>query len=103
MIQQLVRTYDYVVLDSAPIMPVSDSVGLATMVVAVLIVAGASTARKLVRETCGRLAHVGAKILGVVLNRIDLENNSYQHYSYYNSYKPRRHQAGKNTPIGGIA
>ena len=71
MIQRLARTYDYVVLDSAPIMPVSDSVGLATMVDAVLIVAGADTARKLVRETCGRLAHVGAKILGVVLNRVE--------------------------------
>src|SRR5208283_2808252 len=45
-IQQLVKSYDYVVLDSAPIMPVSDTVGLATMVDAVLMVAGSNTARK---------------------------------------------------------
>ena len=99
LIQQLAETYDYVVLDSAPIMPVSDSVGLSTMVEAVLVVAGGDTSRRLVRETCLRLGNVGARILGVILNRVDVVSNSYyryDHYSYYYSYKPRNDRPLKN-------
>lgn len=93
MIEELTETYNYVVMDSAPVMPVSDSVGLSTMVEAVLVVAGNDTSRRLVRETCVRLGHVGARIVGVILNRVDVMNNSsylYGHYSYYHSYKPRK-------------
>ena len=93
LIQQLSETYNYVIMDSAPIMPVSDSVGLSTMVEAVLVVAGNDTSRRLVRETCERLGNVGAKIVGVILNRVDVRNNSsylYGHYSYYYSYKPNK-------------
>ena len=93
LIQQLAEAYNYVVMDSAPVMPVSDSVGLSTMVEAVLVVAGNDTSRRLVRETCLRLGHVGARIVGVILNRVDVMNNSsylYGHYSYYYSYKPSK-------------
>jgi capsular exopolysaccharide synthesis family protein len=93
MIEELAETYNYVVMDSAPVMPVSDSVGLSTMVEAVLVVAGNDTSRKLVRETCQRLGNVGARMVGVILNRVDVMNNSsylYGHYSYYYSYKPRK-------------
>lgn len=86
------KLFDYIVFDSAPIMPVSDSIGLSTMVDGVVIVAGGETSRKLIMETCGRLNHVGARILGVVLNRVDITGGSYHrydHYSYYKSYKPR--------------
>jgi capsular exopolysaccharide synthesis family protein len=92
LIEKLSEGFDYLVFDSAPIMPVSDSVGLSTMVDGVVVVAGGETSRKLVIETCGRLTHVGAKILGVVLNRVDITGDSYyryNHYSYYNSYKPK--------------
>ncbi len=104
LIQQLSETYDYTILDSAPVMPVSDSVGLATMVEAVLVVTGGQTSRRLVRETCMRLHHVGARILGVILNRVDVVNNTYyryDHYSYYYSYKPRTGREGKpDNPAG---
>ena len=92
LIGKIGEAFDYIVFDSAPIMPVSDSIGLSTMVDGVVVVAGGQTSRKLVMETCSRLTHVGAKILGVVLNRVDITGGSYHrydHYSYYNSYKPR--------------
>jgi succinoglycan biosynthesis transport protein ExoP len=93
LIRRLVETYDYVVLDSAPVLPVSDSVALATMVEAALVVVDGDTSRRLVRETCLRLDHAGVRILGVLLNHVDVESNShffYDHYTYYDSYKPRR-------------
>jgi capsular exopolysaccharide synthesis family protein len=92
LIGKISEGFDYVVFDSAPIMPVSDSVGLATMVDGVVLVAGGKTSRKLVMESCGRLMHVGAKILGVILNRVDITGESYYrygHYSYYSSYAPK--------------
>ncbi len=104
LIKQLAETYDYVILDSAPIMPVSDSLGLSTMVDAVLVIAGGTTSRRLVREACGRLEHVGARILGVVLNKVDIIGNSYyryDHYGYYRSYKPRKHSPDDETATAG--
>jgi polysaccharide biosynthesis transport protein len=93
LIHQLAESYDHVILDSAPVMPVSDSVGLSTMVEAVLVLAGVDTSRRLLRETCQRLGHVGARILGVILNRVDVVSNTYDRYNrygYYHSYKPRK-------------
>jgi hypothetical protein len=62
------------------------------MVEAVLA-GGVDTSRLLVRETCLRLGRVGARILGGILNRVDVVSNSYHlydHYSYYQSNKPRK-------------
>jgi polysaccharide biosynthesis transport protein len=74
--------YDHVLIDSAPILPVSDTVVLSTMVDGVVVVASAKTAKKLVRDACYRMLHVSAKILGVVLNNVDAEQQRY-HAPYY--------------------
>jgi polysaccharide biosynthesis transport protein len=75
--------YDHVLIDSAPILPVSDTVVLSTMVDGVVVVASAKTAKKLVRDACYRiLHHVSAKILGIVLNNVDTEQRGY-HAPYY--------------------
>jgi polysaccharide biosynthesis transport protein len=83
LIEQIARQFEYVLLDSAPIIPVSDALGLATMVDGVLVVAKGKTSRHLVREACARLSHVGAKILGVVLNKVDPQHHAYYGYSHY--------------------
>ena len=74
--------YDHVLIDSAPILPVSDTVVLSTMVDGVVMVASAKTAKKLVRDACYRILHVSAKMLGVVLNNVDAEQQRY-HAPYY--------------------
>jgi polysaccharide biosynthesis transport protein len=76
--------YNCIILDSAPIIPVSDTVAPATMVDGVLLVVGPDTPKKLVRTACTRLNHVGAKILGVVLNRVNTKHLDADHY--YNHY-----------------
>jgi polysaccharide biosynthesis transport protein len=79
--------YDYVVLDSAPVIPVTDSVALSTMVDGVLLVVGRQTAKQLVQTTCTRLNHVGSKILGLVLNGVGSHGHGgYQYYNHYYSY-----------------
>jgi len=69
--------YEYVLLDSAPILPVSDSVIISTQVEGTILVTESSTAKPFVRDACTRLSYVGAKMLGVVLNNVDPE---YQRY-----------------------
>jgi polysaccharide biosynthesis transport protein len=86
LIRQLSEDFDYLILDCTPVIPVSDSVGLSTMVEAVLLVADCNTPRRMVREACVRLNHVGAPILGVILNRVDEFSDSYYRDNYYSDY-----------------
>lgn len=60
---------------------VADAVGLASMVEGVLLVAarGEVTDRQL-RTVLRRLDKVGARMLGVVLNKAKLDDESYGHY-----------------------
>jgi polysaccharide biosynthesis transport protein len=83
----LCEHYEYVVIDSAPLMYASDSIGIATMVDGVVVVLGANTAKQSAKSACDRLSRVGAKILGVVLNGVDIRHPDYrEHGSYYFSY-----------------
>jgi succinoglycan biosynthesis transport protein ExoP len=78
---QLGSDFRYVLLDSAPVLPVSDTVFLSTMVDAVVVVAGRHTPRQVVRLGCARLGAIGARIIGAVLNSVELEHEPY--YTHY--------------------
>jgi len=86
-LEQLTGQYDSVLIDSPPVMPVSDSVILSRIVDGVVVVVGPRTPKQLVRHACARLGQVGAKILGVVLNQVDLKSPDYYHYHRYYSYE----------------
>ena len=81
-----VSSYEHVLIDSPPILPVSDSVVLSTLVDGVVVVASAETAKTLVRDACARLMYVGSKMLGVVLTKVDPERQR-ERLPYYDSYK----------------
>jgi capsular exopolysaccharide synthesis family protein len=80
--------YDCVFIDSPPVMPVSDTLLLSTAVDGVvLVINGQGTPRQLVREAQSRLTYARAKILGVVLNRVNMQAGDYPYYYYhYASY-----------------
>jgi capsular exopolysaccharide synthesis family protein len=74
--------YDCILIDSAPVMQISDTLLLATMVDGVLLVAGPATPKRVLRTVCSRLYMVRAKLLGVVLNRFDIKlGNDGYYYS----------------------
>jgi polysaccharide biosynthesis transport protein len=83
--------FDYILLDSAPLMPVSDTVALSTIADGVVVVVGPDTPRHVVRRACSRLADAGAKIYGVVLNQVDFKSPDYYHYGRY--YRDDRYTA----------
>ena len=87
LLKDLASRYDHILLDSPPILNVTDSVVLSTLVDGViLVVHGGKSTRDGVRRTCEELFNVGAKNYGVVLNNIDLHregyDDSYARYFY---------------------
>lgn len=85
-------SYDYILIDSPPVMPVSDAVILSTMVEGVvLVVKGQETRKHLVKVAVSRLGNGHGKLLGFVLNRVDIRSADYAEYydDYYSHYYTR--------------
>ena len=88
-VTQLQQIYDYIVIDSPPVMPVSDALLLATIADGVLLVTNASrTPKQQVRAARARLEYARAKIFGTVLNRIKIHHSEYQYYYHRGYYAP---------------
>lgn len=91
---ELQEIYDYVVIDSPPVMPVSDALLLSTLADGVLLVANASrTPRQQVRAARARLDYARAKIFGMVLNRVKVHHSEYQYYHQGYYYGPENEDA----------
>ncbi|MGH8323789.1 MAG: polysaccharide biosynthesis tyrosine autokinase, partial [Steroidobacteraceae bacterium] len=82
--------YRYIVIDSSPVLPVSDALLLAHTVDGVVVVAnGAATPRQQVRAACARLGHARGKLLGLVLNRVRSQSSDYYGYYHEDYYSVR--------------
>lgn len=84
-LESLSQRFDFVIIDSPPVMAVSDAVALSTQVDYVVMVAEAGRIRrKDLKESETRLLEAHANIVGVALNRVKAQNNAF--YSYYTEY-----------------
>lgn len=90
LLDRLGRDYDFVLIDSPPVMAVSDAAALAALTDGVLMIVGAPTSKRIVRQACARLGYVGARIFGVVLNRVHAESPDFYYYNAYSSYYSRK-------------
>jgi capsular exopolysaccharide synthesis family protein len=98
LISDLKQRYDCVLIDSAPIIPVTDSLLLASKVDGVVLVAGPRTSREDLRTVCSRLFQLRAKILGVVLNRFPVTGQYYKrYYNYYSAPNSSVQRANRNS------
>lgn len=78
--------FDFILLDSPPVIGVSDAAVLSPLCEGVLVVVrGQQTTSAAVRRALGQLEAVHARVLGVVLNGVDLRNSDYADYRYYYS------------------
>jgi capsular exopolysaccharide synthesis family protein len=82
---ELRRQFDFVILDSPPTITVADSMILAAHADGVILVAhGGVTTRESLRHTRKLIASTNARIIGVVLNNVDIRSADYRYYySYY--------------------
>jgi polysaccharide biosynthesis transport protein len=80
-VASLRERFDYILIDSPPVIPVTDTVLLTTVADGVVLVVNSQeTANYVVKEACSRLAYARAKVLGVVLNQVDMRNGDYAYY-----------------------
>jgi len=78
--------FDHVIIDAPPILGLADAVALSRMVEGVIVVVAAGqTGKENFRGAVLRLQQVQAPLLGVVLNRVDLNSPDYAYCSsdYY--------------------
>ena len=76
--------FDWVIIDSPPVMAVTDAALVAHSATGVVFVVGSEmTSRHAARTAVNQLRQVQAKFVGAVLNRVDLERNSYYYSQYY--------------------
>ena len=82
------ETFAYIVIDSPPIASFTDGVLISLLVDGViLVVHGGKTSRQVVRRTRQILQEIGAKIIGVVLNKAEVRSSDYYYYHYdYKGY-----------------
>ena len=88
LLEELADKYDYVLIDSSPVMGLADPIVLSTKVKGVLMVIAAGKVSKgALREAVKRLRGVNAPLTGVILNQIEPDSSEYGYYSrYYYSY-----------------
>jgi Mrp family chromosome partitioning ATPase len=73
-------------------MPITDTMQLATKVDGVVLVfKGQEVSRHVARQALARLEYVKAKVLGVILNNINIQSPEYTDYrssyiAYYSAY-----------------
>lgn len=103
-IHSLKETYDYIILDTPPVILVTDALIVSQYADGCLLVVSAGETHKdAVMKSKRLIENVNGNIMGIVLNKLDIENNRY--YGYYNYYyseenpKPR-HKHSKMKAIG---
>lgn len=91
LVAQLELSFDTVVIDAPPLLPVTDAAVLSQHVGGVVLVVGVQKLKRPdLEKSLSALHLVGAKLLGVVLNRLPVNGPDAYQYGYYNT----THQAG---------
>ncbi|MGW0771605.1 polysaccharide biosynthesis tyrosine autokinase [Streptomyces sp. NPDC002676] len=87
-LRELADTYEVVIVDTAPLLPVADTIGLASLTQgALLVVRAAKTSRDQVRTAAASLDRVGVRILGTVFSMAPVpKGNHYGRYGQYGQY-----------------
>jgi len=103
MLKLVAGRYDHILLDSPPLINVTDPVILSTLVDGVIMVVhGGKSPRTIAQRARQELLGVGAKIFGVVLNNIDMTREGYdEYYYYYNRYYAAYEKDGRPETVDG--
>ena len=85
--EELKQHFDYVLVDTPPVMPVTDAAVVSGKVDGtILIIASGEVSPSIAVEAKKRLEQAGAHMLGVVLNKVDVASTGHYGYGYYYYY-----------------
>ncbi len=88
-IEKMRSNFDMIIIDSAPILAAADSIEVAPLTNGLVMVAkAASTPIPSIQTAIDQIMDVGGKVIGCILNNVDLEKEDYyySHYRYYHHY-----------------
>ncbi|MGQ9646960.1 MAG: GumC family protein [Thermodesulfobacteriota bacterium] len=87
MLQFLGRSFEQIIFDAPPVLSFGDSLILSNCVDGVvLVVLSGKTPKETLQQSKNALFQVNAKILGVIVNRVDLGHLGQKYYNYYGNY-----------------
>ncbi len=85
LVQDVKQRFDLVLIDSPPILGVSDAAVIASEVdLTMIVVQHRKLPRNMLLRVKQAVENVGGHVIGVVLNNVDIRSDS--HYQYYTSY-----------------
>jgi capsular exopolysaccharide synthesis family protein len=99
LLEEAVEGYDFVILDSPPLLDVADSRILSTLVEGTLmVVKGGATPRELIRRAGAEAQDAGGNVIGIVLNQLSpLSSDYYYYFRYYRNAYGKRAMAPRRT------
>jgi len=84
LLDQLGQEFDWIIMDAPPVMAVTDAAVIAHDVSGVVFVVGAEmTPRRNAQTALEQLTAARAKVIGAVLNRVNVERHSYYYAPYH--------------------
>lgn len=101
LIADVKNRFDLVLIDSPPILGVSDASVLASEVdLTMIVIQHRKLPRAMLMRVKQAIENVGGNLLGVVLNNVDVRSDSqYQYYtSYYTYYSPTNNEKSRTRP-----
>ncbi len=88
LLEELYKQFDVIILDSPPVMAVTDAQVLAARCDGVLVILKAGKVkRQLAQKTIERLKYVNANLLGVLLNKVQLRKSDALYSYYYGGHR----------------
>ncbi|GAB3768745.1 polysaccharide biosynthesis tyrosine autokinase [Ramlibacter monticola] len=92
-LQHFSARYDYVIVDTPPVLVAADTPAIAAQAGILLLIARAGeTQMGEIHEAAKRLSHAGKAVTGVLLNALDLSRRHYGKYAYrYGGYRYRQY------------
>jgi capsular exopolysaccharide synthesis family protein len=87
-LKELGERFDRVIVDSPPLVAVTDSAIISTIVDGTMVVVRSfRTSRQVAEQGLRSLRDVDARVIGIVLNAVDLRKHEYSYYYHYYYYK----------------
>ena len=106
LIRRLRQSYDMIIIDAPPLLPVADASVLSTLADgSILVVRHGQTTRDQINEAVNRVNQVGGRLYGVVVNMVAKRAIGSYYYYYYEETSPVRDggKSRKEAPKGRTA
>ena len=102
LLREISQKYDHIIIDTAPLLAASDALLWAKMADATVLVSySGHTAGPELKEAYDRLTRVHVRVLGTVLNSVQVDNSYHRYgYGYYGGKgKDHRRRGDENRPL----